>query len=321
MASFVRIPIFLSIGMRRFTKAGYERASFKFDSSDDSISLKGKNVIITGANQGIGLATALGLARRGCSLYIVCRNKERGEAALSRIKTESGNVDVHLLLCDISSLSDIKRLVEEYSSLGKPLHILVNNAGLMVKPPAKSVDGYEVNFATNTLGTYAITKLFHPLLKTSAPSKVIFVASGGALTEALEVDDLEGVAIQHKSEAEQSLYARDKRRQLAIVERLATEWAADGVSVYAMHPGWVETEAVRTSMPSFHKTFGSSLRTIEQGADSIIWLAAKPADALMSGEFYCDRYIERKHLPLGFTSHKQDEVDTLMKKLNEMAKL
>ena len=95
-------------------------------------------------------------------------------------------------------------------------------------------------FAVNTLGTYALTRALEPILRRSAPSKVIFVSSGGSLTENLEIDDLEGATITNKKDFGTVQYAKDKRRQLAITERLAEEWRDHGVTAVAMHPGWVE---------------------------------------------------------------------------------
>lgn len=313
----VRMPFFLAAGLRRFTKAGYERAEKSFKSEDVAVSLQGKTVMITGGNQGIGFAAATELARKGCTLILVCRDAKRGQEAVDSIRQVTGNADVHLSMCDISSLADIKRLGAEFDASGRPLHVLVNNAGLMAPSGSKSVDGYEMNFAANTLGTYAITRAFEGALKRAESARVIMVASGGALTEPLEAKNLEGTDITATGPKFGELqYARDKRRQLAMTEVLAQEWAPRGVSVYAMHPGWVDTSALRVSMPDFYARFKDSLRTIEQGADTIVWLAVRDTKALASGEFYCDRDVETKHLPFSCTGHSAKDVEMLMEKLN-----
>lgn len=233
----LRVPFFIYMGLRNFTKSGYERASKSFDSSVTSRDLKGRSAMVTGANQGIGLQVSLDLASRGSTLYMVCRNEARGQEAVEKVKKESGNNDIHLRLCDISSLASISKLAKEFEASGKPLHILVNNAGLMVHDAQRSVDNYEMNFAVNTLGSYALTRAFEPVLRRSAPSRVIFVSSGGALTENLEIDDLEGAKIKDLKDFGTLQYAKDKRRQLAITERLAEEWKDAGITVVAMHPG------------------------------------------------------------------------------------
>lgn len=274
--------------------------------------------MVTGANQGIGYQVSLELARRGLTCYMVCRNEARGQEAVERVRNATGNGNVHLLKCDVSSLEDIKSLADEYIASGRPLHVLVNNAGVMVHEDKNSVDGLELNFATNTLGSYALTRALEPALRRSAPSRVIFVSSGGALTEKLEVDDLEGAKIRGSDKGTVQ-YARDKRRQIAVAERLARDWGAQGAGIrcFSMHPGWTETEGVKTSIPGFYSAFKDRLRTLPQGADTIVWLAClKDATQLEDGGFYLDRQPQAKHLPLAGTKYAEHDVDRLMQKLD-----
>lgn len=338
----LRVPLFLYTGLKHFTKGGYEQAAKHFDNSImvQDASLRGKTCMVTGANQGLGFQISLELAKRGGSLYMVCRNEERGRASVNKVKELTQNEDVHLVLCDISSLQDIKKMCGEYVGSGRPLHVLVrcdinetmltyvvcisflvcqsyvqvNNAGVLIHDGSTSVDGYEINFATNTLGTYALTKGLEPVLKASAPSRVIMVSSGGALTSGLEVDDLESRALKTKDGSD--LYARDKRRQIALAEYFAQHWSEDGVSCYSMHPGWVETEGVKSSIPGFYEKLKDKLRNVEQGADTAVWLSVSPEKDLESGEFYLDRHKASKHLFWGGTRYSTDKVDTLVKNLD-----
>ena len=277
--------------------------------------MTGKFVVVTGANQGLGYAASREFAKKGCNLVLVCRDRARGQLAVESIVKESGNDNVTLMICDTSSLRSINNFSQEYIRTGNPIDVLVNNAGVM-RPFENSVDGYELNFATNTLGYYALTKALEPALKKSNAARVIFVSSGGALTEPLVIDDLEGATIQSKSNFPESQYARDKRRQIAICEGLAREWAATNISVYVMHPGWCDTAGVRSSMPDFYSRFQNSLRTVEQGADTVIWLGLVDRTRLTSGEFYFDRAIQAKHLPLCATGYSDAEVKRLMEKLD-----
>jgi dehydrogenase/reductase SDR family protein 12 len=311
--------MFLAYGLRKFTKGGFENARKSFKPEDTAVDLKGKHILITGGNQGIGYAAAIDLAKLGASIHVVCRNAERGRESIQKIKDETGNVNVFLHVCDVSSLNDIKRLANEYRSSGHPLHVLVNNAGVMV-PPTKSVDGYEINFATNTLGSFAVTRAFEPILKSSGSSKVIFVSSGGALTESLVVDDLEGNSLKKDSNFGQSQYARDKRRQIVIAEELAQEYASSNIFACSMHPGWCDTSGVVNSMPSFHARFKSSLRSPAEGADTVVWLATKNVTDLETGAFYLDRSVQSKHLPLAGTGYSKEEARALVTKLDEMIK-
>jgi len=312
--------MFLAVGMRKFTRSGYDSASRNFAPPGEDSKLAGKTVMITGANQGIGLAAAKMIAKRGCTLYMVCRNQSRGEEAVNAVVQASGNPDVHLIVCDVSSMSDVTKMASEYIKNGNPLHVLVNNAGVMVHPPAKSSDGIEMNFATNTLGSYAMTRALEPVLKKSAPARVIFVSSGGALLEGLEIEELEGKDIQASSKFHETQYSRDKRRQIALAEGLSREWNGTGVYAYSMHPGWVDTEAVKNSIPDFYSRFKSSLRTTDQGADTIAWLAEEPESNLEAGGYYLDRQPQSKHLPLAGTSYSEEDVITLMLKLDHLFK-
>jgi dehydrogenase/reductase SDR family protein 12 len=317
---YVRLPMFLALGMRKFTQSGYESASKNFSENSEPSLLKDKTVMITGANQGIGLSAAKLIAKRGCTVYMVCRNPARGAEAVAAVKEFTGNPNVHLIVCDVSSMSDVRKMASEYVKSGKPLHVLVNNAGVMIKPPAKSSDGIEINFATNTLGSYAVTRALEPALKRSAPAKVIFVSSGGALLEGLETEDFEGKSIQSSSKFHEIQYSRDKRRQIALAEGFSREWKEAGIAAYSMHPGWVDTEAVKTSIPDFYSRFKASLRTPEQGADTIAWLAEVPTSQLEPGGYYLDRRPQSKHLPLSFTGYSEDDVLGMMMKLDHLFK-
>lgn len=310
--SFLAKPFFILLGMRYFTKAGYERAEPYFKEFQR---MDGKVCLVTGANQGIGFEAALGLAKLGAKVYVVCRNQERGLKAVEEIKEKTGNPNVYCRVCDISSLGSINTLASDFLKSGENLHILINNAGIMVNE-GKSVDNYEVNFATNTLGSYAITRAFEHLLRKNN-ARVIFVSSGGSLTERLVLDDFEGNSIPRDNNFGVIQYARDKRRQTAMSEGFALE----GLNSYSMHPGWANTEALRNSMPDFHKKFESSLRTAEQGADTIVWLASCDGkEILENGGFYLDRSVNSKHLFLGGTGYSDKDRTELMNKLEILAK-
>lgn len=314
-----RIPFFLVTGLRNFTKGGYERAAAGFDASTDGRDLRGRAAAVTGANQGIGFQVSLDLASRGATLYMVCRSEARGAAAVAAVRDATGNANVHLKLCDVSSLASIAALSAEFEASAEPLALLVNNAGVMIHDGARSADGLEINFATNTLGPYALTRALEPALRRGAPSRVIFVSSGGALTEGLEIDDLEGAKIAGKKDFGSIQYARDKRRQLVMAEALAVEWGASaGPLVLTMHPGWTETEGVKTSIPGFYSQFKDKLRSLAQGADTVTWLAVADADALEPAGFYLDRAARSKHLPLAGTKYAPEKAAQLLQRLDAL---
>uniref|UniRef100_A0A453SBP6 Uncharacterized protein n=1 Tax=Aegilops tauschii subsp. strangulata TaxID=200361 RepID=A0A453SBP6_AEGTS len=126
-----RTAAFGLYGFTQFTKSGFVEHAKKFREEDMQIRLDGKNCLVTGANSGLGYATAQGLASHGATVYMLCRNKERGETALNEIRSKTGNMNVHLEICDLSSINEVKSFATKFSSLEKPLHVLVNNAGLL----------------------------------------------------------------------------------------------------------------------------------------------------------------------------------------------
>ncbi|CAG9462547.1 unnamed protein product [Pedinophyceae sp. YPF-701] len=316
---------FVMTGMKHFTKSGYEKHAKEWAKAPDDVmqrSLRGRTAVVTGANQGIGFQASVDLARRGCKLIMVCRNQGRGEEARKKVQEASGNDDVHLHLCDVSSLDSIQRFVDELEAQSAPVSILVNNAGVMINEPRPSADGFETNFATNTLGTFALTRRMLPALRRGAPARVITVTSGGMLTEPLEVEDLEGKRMSKFDGTKQ--YARNKRQQSALCERMAEVYGRDEaapVRFYTMHPGWTGTEGVKNAMPDFDKSMGDKFRTLEQGADTITWLALADEDKLEQGGFYLDRKPWPKHLTLARTSYSSADVDRLWTQLETMAGL
>ncbi|KAG8377278.1 hypothetical protein BUALT_Bualt08G0012700 [Buddleja alternifolia] len=282
------------------------------------IQIEGKNCIVTGANSGIGYATAEGLASRGATVFMVCRNKERGEAAASEIQSATGNKNVFLEVCDISSIGDIKSFASRFSSKDVPVHVLVNNAGVLENNRLITSEGYEMSFAVNVLGTYAMTELMLPLLEKAAPdARVVTVASGGMYTaplmEDLQFSDNKFVGVEQ--------YARNKRVQVALTEKWADMYKDKGVGFYSMHPGWAETPGVAKSMPGFSKSLSGKLRTSEEGADTVIWLALQPKEKLVPGGFYFDRAEAPKHLPFAATMGSHTAIDSIAHNLRNSSRL
>ncbi|XP_061368325.1 uncharacterized protein LOC133311319 [Gastrolobium bilobum] len=303
-------------GYLNFTKAGFLDHSKKFKPEEIETQIPGKNCIVTGANSGIGYAAAQGLAQRGATVYLVCRNKERGEAALSEIQTRTGNQNVYLEICDLSSVTEIKSLASRLSKKNVPVHVLVNNAGLLEQNRVTTSEGYELNFAVNVLGTYTMTELMVPLLEKASPdARVITVSSGGMyaspLTKDLQYSESNFNGVEQ--------YARNKRVQVALTEKWAEKYKNKGIGFYSMHPGWAETPGVAKSLPSFSKALSGKLRTSEEGADTVIWLALQPKEKLVSGALYFDRAEAPKHLTFAATSGSHALIDSIVDSLHSMA--
>ncbi|XP_031251369.1 dehydrogenase/reductase SDR family member 12 isoform X2 [Pistacia vera] len=313
-----RATAFGVYGYLNFTRNGFLEHAKNFKEEDMQKRIEGKNCIVTGANSGIGYATAEGLALRGATVYMVCRSKERGEAALSSIQSKTGNPNIHLEVCDLSSVNDIKSFTSRFSSKDVPVHVLVNNAGSLEQNRVVTPEGFETNFAVNVLGTYTMTELMLPLLEKAAPdARVITVSSGGMYSVPLTTD------LQFSSGKFDGVeqYARNKRVQVALTEKWSEMYKEKAIGFYSMHPGWAETPGVTKSLPSFSERFAGKLRTSEEGADTVVWLALQPKEKLVPGAFYFDRAEAPKHLKFAATGGSHTAVDSIVANLRSMANL
>jgi len=303
-------------GLREYTKSGYESAAKQFVSGDVDVDCSGLSYMITGANSGIGKHAAIEIAKRGGVIHMVCRNKGYAEAAqkeIQEVATQQGNVHVHIL--DMSDPRAVTKFAKEFQH---PLNVLINNAGCMVNQRTMTDDGLEKNFATNTLGTHILTEKLIPKLQqqTKGKPRVIIVSSGGMLTNKMDFQDLNFEKMMPFDGT--MAYAQNKRQQVIMTEQYALKHP--NIYFASMHPGWADTPAVRSSMPEFHAKMKNKLRTIPQGADTIVWLAmASRALEFDNGLFYQDRQPVSTHLPLAWTKSSVGDCQELMKRLDEVA--
>src|SRR5437867_6374736 len=154
--------------------------------------MQGKICMVTGANSGIGKATALALAQMGATVVMVCRDGARGEEAQNEITTKSRNTAVDLLQADLSSQQSIRQLVEHFQHHYTHLHVLINNAGAAFPGRRETVDGLEMTFAVNYLAPFLLTHLLLDVLKASAPARVVNVSYGSHEAGYIQMDDLQG---------------------------------------------------------------------------------------------------------------------------------
>jgi len=309
--SFYRNVVWFMKGMREYTKSGYEKASKQFNLNDLEVDCSGVSYMITGANSGIGKQAALEIAKRGGTIHMVCRNPKYAEEAQTEIKDASKNENIFIHILD---LSDTKAVVKFATEFDQSVNVLINNAGCMVNERTITESGLEKNFATNTLGTHILTE---KISKGSKLARVIIVSSGGMLTNKLDLTDLN---FEKMNPFDGTMaYAQNKRQQVIMTQEYAKKYP--GIFFASMHPGWADTPAVRTSMPQFYEKMKNKLRTTEQGADTIVWLAISArAKENENGLFYQDRTAVPIHLPLAWTKSSAEECADLMKKLDEMAK-
>lgn len=248
-------------------------------------SLDGKTVMVTGATSGIGLYTALGLARLGATVVIVGRDLQRCESALARIRQESGNQAVGYLLADLSSQAQIRRLAAEFQRHYSCLHVLVNNAGAFFLRRQKSADGIEMTFAVNHLNYFLLTHLLLDTLKASAPARIVNVASDSHRGARIEFDDLQGERRYSGFRA----YGQSKLANVLFTYELARRLQGSGVTANALHPGFVATNIGRNN--TFLARIVMPLVQLsaippEEGARTSIYLAASPEVEGVTGQYF-----------------------------------
>lgn len=271
-------------GALGFTRFGYECRKRNWTTTD--ISMEGQTVVITGATSGLGLSTAHSLAKFGARIVMVGRDPKKAKSAQAEVAVASGNHNISVQLSDLSLMSDVRDLAARLLDTEDAIHVLINNAAILPAKRELTVEGLEQTFATDLLSPYLLTELLLPRLRASIPARIINVLSGGMYLSGLAVDDLE---YEHGVFDGSRAYARAKRALMVMTEQWAVELADCGIAVNAMHPGWADTPGVEDSLPAFHRMMRTLLRTPEQGADTIVWLASDPAAQEFSGGFYLDR--------------------------------
>jgi NAD(P)-dependent dehydrogenase (short-subunit alcohol dehydrogenase family) len=247
--------------------------------------LEGKTCVVTGANSGMGKETALALARMKANVVMVCRNKAKGDAAWAEISQKSGNESVDLLLCDLSSLAQVRTLAAEVKSRYGKLHVLLNNAGLF-SFSGKTADGFETTFAVDYLAPFLLTNLLLDPLKGSAPSRVVNVSSaahyGGHI-------DLDAVRKGSSGATGWGAYSNSKLALVMFTYELARRLQGTGVTANCLHPGTVATHILRLP-PAITRPF---LKSAKEGAETAIYLASSPDVETVTGKYFDDKKEKR----------------------------
>lgn len=250
-------------------------------------SLKGKTILVTGATSGIGLVTARELARLGGQVTIVSRSLEKCATVARRIKTETGH-PVEFIPADLSTLAGIQQAAASFKERHIRLHILVNNAGGFFIKRILTANGYEMTFALNHLNYFLLTNLLLDILNNSAPARVVNVSSGLHVSAKLDFDNLQG----EKKYSGGNAYARSKLCNLFFTYEIARRLDGTGVTVNALHPGYVATNLaanngllVGTFAKLSARLFG---RKPEDGAQTSIFLASSSEVEGMTGKYFAD---------------------------------
>jgi NAD(P)-dependent dehydrogenase (short-subunit alcohol dehydrogenase family) len=241
----------------------------------------GATILVTGATDGLGKRVARELAGKGATVLLHGRNSGRLEAALENIRKETGSERLGSYLADLSSLAQVRTLAERILSDQVRLEVLINNAGVFTRERKVSEDGFELTFAVNYLAHFLLTSLLLPLLRESAPARIVNVASAGQ--SPVDFDD---VMLERRYDGMRA-YTQSKLAQIMFTFELAGHLSGSGVSVNALHPAsLMDTKMV-------NETFGYTMSTVQEGAVATVRLAASPDVEGVTGRYFNGHYEAR----------------------------
>lgn len=286
--------------------------------AQSKVDMQGKICMVTGANSGVGKATALGLAQMGATVVMVCRDRSRGEAAQSEIKAKSGSESVDLLLADLSSQQSIQQLAENFKQRYSQLHVLINNAGVISLKRRETVDGLELTFAVNQLAPFLLTNLLLDVIKASAPARIVNVSSGAHEAGYINMDDLQSM---HQYRFMRT-YGQSKLALALFSYELARRLQGTGVTVNCLHPGFVATNIGHSDMPPLVKPvldfiFSLTALSPEEGARTSLYLASSPEVEDVGGKYFVKSVPRRSH-PLTYNEALQQQLWEACEKLVQL---
>ena len=245
--------------------------------------MRGKICLVTGSSSGLGKATAMGLAQLGATVILGCRDKQRGEVALTEIKTASGNQLVELMLIDLSLQHSVRSIIAEFESRFDRLDVLINNAGVFKNQRILTVDGLETMFATNHLGPFLLTNLLMNKLKSSSSARILSITAPS--TTSLDFDDLQG----EKKFNAYTAFGASKMCNLLFTYELARRLEGTHITANAIHPGLVKSGIMKEAAPPI-RWFTYLISTAPQKAAATpVYYASSPEVEGMTGLFFRGR--------------------------------
>ena len=278
--------------------------------------VKDKNVLITGATSGIGRAAALSLSQMGAHISFIARNKEKADVLCQEI-SDISHQRPYPIIADLSSQEEIKRAVGEFIQQNIPLHVLLNNAGIMNSTRKATVDGFEETFAVNHLAYYSLTVLLLDKIKESAASRIVNVSSAAhTFVKNMNFDDLQS----EKTFKPFKVYGYSKLANILFTKKLAKILKDDNITVNCLHPGFVSTSlGQQNDFPILLKILVAPLarlfaRSGSKGAESSIYLCSSPEVSEITGEYFFNSKI--KETALG--AKNEDDADKLWQISSEL---
>jgi NAD(P)-dependent dehydrogenase (short-subunit alcohol dehydrogenase family) len=260
--------------------------------------MNGRVCLVTGASDGHGRAVARALARRGAELVLLGRSPEKCRRVQAEIAAECGGKRPDVLLCDLASREEIDRTCSEYLASGRPLHVLVNNAGLVSQARQQNAEGVELTFAVNYLAMFQLTLRLLPRLRGSAPARIVNVSSDTYRIATLDFDDLE----LERGYSFMRAYGRSKLAIVYFTLALSRRLEGIGVTVNAVDPGPVASNIGANNPGLAYRLAAPLIRGLFPGPDracrTAVMLAADPALESATGGYY--RSLKRRSQPLQF---------------------
>ena len=252
-----------------------------------SANLENRVFLVTGANSGIGKATALGLARLGGTVVMACRSATRGEAARQDVVRDSGNSKVYLEIVDLASEESTRSFAEQFKRKYPRLDVLVNNAGVYTSHREVTQDGLERTFEVNYLSGFLLTHLLLDLLKKSAPSRIVNVSSSAHVGGTIHFDDLQG----EQRYSGFGAYGQSKLAQVLFTRELARRLEGTGVTVNACHPGVIRTNLGFGGASVIVRFVRMFFKGPEKGAETPIYLAVSPDVEGVTGKYFANKRV------------------------------
>jgi NAD(P)-dependent dehydrogenase (short-subunit alcohol dehydrogenase family) len=263
----------------------------------EGLDLSAKRAIVTGASSGIGVETARALAKAGADVTLAVRDTAEGEKVAAGIVASTGNARVQVAFLDLSVRGSIDAFVASWRG---PLDILVDNAGIMATPERRTAEGWEMQFATNHLGHFALTVGLHDALKTAGRARVVVVSSVGHVNGDIIWDDIN---FESHPYDEWKAYSQSKTANILFAVEAARRWADDGITVNALNPGRIWSTGLSRHMTAPPASFepessdGVTVKDIPQGAATSTLLAASPLVEGVTGQYFEDCQPAVPHTP------------------------
>jgi NAD(P)-dependent dehydrogenase (short-subunit alcohol dehydrogenase family) len=248
--------------------------------------MKGKICLVTGANVGIGLETARGLAAMGATVVMACRSLDKGASAQQDIIATTGNKQVTVMALDLSSLAEVRRFAAAFLERYPRLDVLINNAGVFLADFQKTLEGHERVFATNHLGPFLLTHLLLPSLEAAAPSRIVMVSSGSHYGGKIDFDDLDGAQAYSMTTS----YGQSKLCNVLFANEFGRRYPRLGVTANSLHPGVVRTEIGGKSGRWYIKLAALLMQPLmispAKGAATSLFVATEPTLAQVTGKYF-----------------------------------